>query len=257
MFSNIGAVGAASAGDGSGNTNANPYGPAGNNPMPSHFRRHGNAERYGGSMGITPPGTPPRSRQNSPRSQSRRRRIDDDEPPARREQRERSRDREESRDEASGNTAPTSMPTEWGARTLRVEKQLQDNTGEIAKMQVLIVQLQSTVDQMNTRSMNDHNRLNALEGAIPERVHRCEERQAYHVEILNGFARNATEQIASLQHRVNGLEEQQQVPNFGGGQGGNPATTAQHFNIGSPISEPFSEYRAYCCASNSAQYPEF
>ena len=122
MFSNIGAVGAASnyAGDG----NANPYGPAGNNPMPSHFRRHGNAERYSGSMGLTPPGTPPRSRQNSPRSQSRRRRIDDDEPPARREKpgRERSREREEAYD----NTASTSMPTEWSARTLRAEKQIQD-----------------------------------------------------------------------------------------------------------------------------------
>ena len=41
MFSNIGAVGAANnyAGEGHGSGNANPYGPAGNNPMPSHFRR--------------------------------------------------------------------------------------------------------------------------------------------------------------------------------------------------------------------------
>ena len=89
---------------------------------------------------------------------------------------------------------------------------------------------------MHARSANAHNRLNALEGAIPERVHRCEERQAYHVKILNGFANNATEQISSLQHRMNDVEEHQQVPNFGEG---NPATAAQIFNIGSPISEPF------------------
>ena len=121
MFSNIGAVGAANnyAGDGGGSASANPYGPAGNNPMPSHFRRHGNAERFGGSMGITPPGTPPRSRQNLFRSESCRRRIDDDELPACREQprRESSRDREE----ASDNAASTGMPTEWGACTMRAE----------------------------------------------------------------------------------------------------------------------------------------
>ena len=106
--------------------NAGAVGPANMYPQ-STFRRHGNAEQvYGGPMGITPPGTPPRTRNSSPRSVSRRRsREDEDEPNARREQpqRERSREREPS----------TSMPAEWGARTLKLEKQLQECIEEIKK----------------------------------------------------------------------------------------------------------------------------
>ena len=100
--------------------NVGSVGPANMYP-PSTFRRHGNAEQvYGGPMGLTPPGTPPRTRNSSPRSVSRRRsRDDDDEPSARRDQpqRERSCERE---------PFATSMPSEWGARTLEVEKQLQE-----------------------------------------------------------------------------------------------------------------------------------
>ena len=256
MFTNIGAVGQASsyAGGGGIGSNQNPYGPVGPVPTPGHFRRHGNAEQgYGGSMGLTPPGTPPRSRQSSPRSASRRRRMDDDEPPARREQprRERSREREDTAD----NAAPTtSMPTEWGARTLRLEKQIQDSAGEIVRLTALIGQLQTTVEGMHQRANSDHNRLNAIEGAIPERVHRCEERQAYHVEILNGFARNATEQISSLQHRMNMVEEHQQVPNFGGG---NSSGNAQNFNIGSPISEPFQTAPPAAASQTPPSAPTF
>ena len=101
---------------------------------------------------------------------------------------------------------------------------------------------------------HDHDRINAMEAALPERVHRCEERQANHIEILNGFAKTAAEQIATLQHRMNQLESQysgqpQQktsstTPGFGGGGssvfGGPNQNNSQQFNIGSPISDPFN-----------------
>ena len=93
---------------------------------PNVFRRHGNAEQgYGGNMGLTPPGTPPRSRHQSPRGsprsgtrRSRQDQEDDDEPAARRERTDRSRDREARSETPS--EANTSMPTEWGARTLKI-----------------------------------------------------------------------------------------------------------------------------------------
>ena len=93
-------------------------------PPPAQFRRHGNAEQGFsgglGGMGITPPGTPPRSRHSSPRGSPRatKRRTEqdeDDEPPAQRDQeREISRERQ--------NSPVAGMPTEWGGRTLRLEK---------------------------------------------------------------------------------------------------------------------------------------
>ena len=177
----------------------------------STFRRYGNAEQaYGGSMGLTPPGTPPRTRNSSPRSVSRRRsRDDDDEPSARRDppQRERSRERE---------TSATSMPAEWGARTLKVEKQLQECVEEIKKLQAANAELQTAMTQMNTKKHGDSVRLNALEQALPKRVHKCKEQQNNHVGIMSEFAQRVSEQIASLQHRMNTVENAQaQVPTFG------------------------------------------
>ena len=83
-----------------------------------------------------------------------------------------------------------------------------------------------------------------MEAALPERVHRCEERQANHIEILNGFARTAAEQNSTLQHRMNQLESQisgQSVPSASGPTPGFGGSNAQQtFNIGSPISDPFN-----------------
>ena len=89
-----------------------------------------------------------------------------------------------------------------------------------------------------------------MESALPERVHRCEEQQANHIEILNGFAKNAHEQIATLQHRMNQLEQPSpSAPAFGGGamprtpgfDGRGAASPTQQFHIGSPISDPFND----------------
>ena len=70
--------------------------------------------------------------------------------------------------------------------------------------------------QMNTKNYGDHVRLNALEHAIPERVHKCEEQQHNHVAIMSEFAQKVSEQVATLQHRMNTIETMQsQVPTFG------------------------------------------
>ena len=215
-------------------------GAASNFLPPGHFRRHGNAEQgYGGNVGLTPGSTPPRSRNSSPRGSPRAGRRsrpldEEDEPPARR---DRSRDHGPPAQEDESSAPATSMPSEWGGRTLKLERLVQESMNEIAKLNSLVMELQGKVN-------GDHTRLSALESALPERLHQCEGRQATHIEILNGFARNTSEQIASLQHRMNQVES---APSFGGGgatpQSPNfaePASPTQQFNIGSPISDPFN-----------------
>ena len=199
--------------------------------LPEHFRRHGSLEQsYGGFIGITPTTTPPRSEANSPRGspRTRRRSHDDDEPNGRRRDRSRDRDGRESQASSAPTNTPTSMPSEWGARTLRLERIIQELHNEVT-------QLKSQITTLG----GDHVRLNALENTLPERVHQCEARQANHIEILNGFAKNASEQVASLQHRMSQIEH---PPSFGAGGGGAthvPASPQQQFDIGSPISDPF------------------
>ena len=107
-------------------------------------------------------------------------------------------------------------------------------------------------------------RARALESSLPTRNQQVEERQANHIEILNVFSRQTSEQIATLQHRMNLVEQPpSQSPLFGGGApparhdaspghestigggasfagGASPAPppSAQRFNIGSPLSDP-------------------
>ena len=132
--------------------------------MPGHFRRHGTAEQVGGRSGPTPSATPPRSRNSSPRSGSRRSHAGEgnDEPPARRDQqrqRSRSGERDGERDDdqsASGAPeAPTSMPAEWGGRTLRLEREVQQNKQEILKLNALVAEMQTVMEQMNTKVGGD------------------------------------------------------------------------------------------------------
>ena len=139
---------------------------------------------------------------------------------------------------------PTEVPNEWDARASRLERIVQESVEEIKKLKI-------TIEELKPRAVHDHNRINAMEAALPERVHRCEERQANHIEILNVFARNANEQISTLQHRMNQLEGQQagqSQPHFGRGPtsgensgfGGTNSAPTQQYNIGSPISDPFN-----------------
>ena len=105
--------------------NRGAVGAANNLQPPGHFRRHGNAEQgYGGTYGLTPPSTPPRSRNSSPRGSPhagrRSRPLDEeDEPPAR-------RDRSRDHGERESSAPATSMPSEWGGRTLKLERLVQD-----------------------------------------------------------------------------------------------------------------------------------
>lgn len=207
--------------------------------VPMHFRRHGSAEQgYGGNLGLTPPGTPPRSRngspRNSPRAGTRRDRsaqAQDDEPPPRRDRSRENANRErESSTEA--NEVNTSMPAEWGARTLRLEKMVQESAAKITELHNMVTELQTKVG-------GDNHRLNAIESALPERISKCEERQAGHSDIVSQLGRNAHEQISTLQHRMNTLEQlQSSIPSFGGGARRNAqydVTSPQNFNIGSPV----------------------
>ena len=203
---------------------------------PMHFRRHGTAEQgFGGAMGLTPPRSPASSpRGGTTRRDRRSREEDQDEPPARRE-RPRSRER---RDDSETSSMPRrDEANETHFRIAKIERIVTESVDEIKNLKALS-------ETFREKAGNDHNRLNAMEAALPERVHRCEERQANHIEILNGFARTAAEQISTLQHRMNQLES----PNSGQakshpsgptpGFGGNNAQ--QNFNIGSPISDPFN-----------------
>ena len=176
-------------------------------------------------MGMTPPSSAGTSPRGSPRT--RRHPDDDDGPPGRR--RNRSRDRGS---EADSSSTPTEAPTDWEARTARLERQTQALYTEVT-------QLRAMINTMN----GDHVQLNSLESALPERVHQCEARQASHIEILNGFARTVSEQIASLQHRMSQTEN---PPSFGG-RGIPPAapmpetgyaSPQQRFDVGSPLTDP-------------------
>ena len=74
------------------------------------------------------------------------------------------------------------------------------------------------VTELQAKAAGDHNRLNAMQSALPERVHRWEAKQANHIGIFNGFAKNANDQIATLQHRMNQVEQAQaNLPACGGG----------------------------------------
>ena len=190
---------------------------AGPQPAP-HVRRHGAAEHgYSGgygNMGDTPPRSPQRSPAGSPRGSRRSRgnEEDGDEPPARR---DRSRDQRPPREDRRD--SPPVLPAEWGGQTLRLERMLQECMGEITKLNGLVADMQA-------RMSGDHNCLNAMESALPERVYRCEERQANQIQILNGFARTAAEQIATLQHRMNHLEQAPpNAPTFGTSSSNAPA----------------------------------
>ena len=82
-----------------------------------------------------------------------------------------------------------------------------------------VTRLNSVIAEIRTGVPSDHNRLNAMEGALPERLHRCEERQAHYIEFLNSYAKHASEQISTLQYRVNPFEQSgppSGIPNVGG-----------------------------------------
>ena len=212
-----------------------PGGNRSNLQPPMHFRRHGTAEPgFGGPMGITPPRSPATSPRPGTTRRERERNRDDDEPPARR-----SQDRQRSREARREDSTASSMPNDGESRLAKLERIVQESVDEINKLKTAAADFQA-------RTGNDHNRINAMESALPERIHRCEERQANHIEILNGFAKTAAEQISTLQHRMNQMENQnagQSQPSASGptpGFGGPNPVTSQTFNIGSPISDPFN-----------------
>ena len=142
--------------------------------------RHGTAERgYGGNFGITPPTSPPRRSNTPTRRADRSGRGFMREPSTAGTRRERSRDRSPSQ-AARNDDQP--LPGEWGGRTLRTERLIGELTGRVNTMEGVVTQVNNRIDV-------EHNRLNALETALPQRMHNIEERQAAHIELVNNLSR--------------------------------------------------------------------
>ena len=190
---------------------ANNYGPMG--PDFGRNARHGSSEQgYGGLFGITPPGTPPATRQTTPtrlRSGFMRQPNDD---------RSGSRARQISRDRE-----PSTMPSEWGGRTLRTERMIEEINRQLQNVM-------TTMTAMGTRLETESGKLTALERALPERLHKIEERQANHVELLNQISQFFTTQLETMNNRMSAVENSRSpkadTPGFG--------TSPPNFDIGSP-----------------------
>ena len=196
--------------------------------------QHGSSEqRYSGSLfGITPPGTPPASRPGTPtRPRSGFMRV----PEARRASRERSRDRDARQDDSS----PRPMPQEWAGRTLRTERM-------IAELNERVIQMSESITALQNHCRNEATKLNAMESAIPERVHKVEERQAGQVEVVNQMSTYTNVQLEAMNKRMNALEE---LLNIHGtrpgtpGFGPEPKPPPNQFNIGTPRQGPFAHAR--------------
>ena len=192
--------------------------------------RHGTADQgYGGTVGVTPPTTPPRS-STPPRRLDRTGRGfvrsptgSNYEPNERGPGRERSRDR--SPHSAAGARQEQPLPSEWGGRTLRTERMISELTARVNELNATVVAFQS-------RAVISENRLNALEQTLPKRLHQIEARQATRVELLNTITQSVHMQFESLYKKIGEISNGA-VPNFGG-------ATPRRFGIATPPDSPFA-----------------
>ena len=145
----------------------------------------------------------------------------------RRASRERSRDRDAS--------PAQTMPQEWGGRTLRTERM-------IAELNERVIQLSEAVSTLQSHCRNETSRLSAMESAIPERMHKIEERQAAHVELVNQMANYTNVQLDAMNKRVNAIEEMLSHQRPGTpGFGPEPKPAPAEFSIGTPRTDnPFA-----------------
>ena len=160
------------------------------------------------------------------------------------------RDRDErSRDRDTSPAQGAALPTEWGGRTLRTERMI----GELNKR---VIELSESIASLQSRLSVEGNRLNAMESAIPERLHRTEERQSNHIELVNQLSSFMNAQLDTMNTRVNNLEARpphrdpgaQATPGFGGppreqatpGFGGPPRDPGAQAGFGRP--DPVSRF---------------
>ena len=76
----------------------------------------------------------------------------------------------------------------------------------IAEMNDRVIQLSEAIGTLQTHCRNEANKMNAMESAIPERMHRIEEGQAGHVELVNQMSNYTNLQLDAMNKRVRAIE---------------------------------------------------
>ena len=229
--------------------------------------QHGSTEQWSGTVfagafGVTPPAsraaspapTSPRNRSPSAagrrfsftaqRNSARARRTQNDE------EETENRSRERRRAEAPPEDDPP-LPTGWGARMLASEKKIQELEKALTHVQQVVVdtneEINRKVDTMKAFVQEVEGRFGQLEKALPERIHKGEERQEYFVTLLNNMGNSIHErflQIEQLMQKVpqpapqTGPQPTTQAPPVPPSFGGPTAPNVEHFNLGSPLSGP-------------------
>ena len=77
----------------------------------------------------------------------------------------------------------------------------------IAELNDRVVQMSESITALQNHCRNEAIKLNAMESAIPERVHKVEERQAGQVELVNQMSTYTNVQLDAMNKRMNALEE--------------------------------------------------
>ena len=94
-----------------------------------------------------------------------------------------------------------------------------------------VANINGKVDTMKAFVQDVEGRFTQLERALPERMHKIEERQEYVVVLINGITTSITEKIKEIERVIQDRPTPPVPPSFGG-----PRT--EHFNVGSPLSAP-------------------
>ena len=144
--------------------------------------------------------------------------------------RERSRDGRDGRDarDDRDRSPQPELPTEWGGRTLRTERMIEE-------LNKRVIALSTSITELQSHCTGEATKVNAMESALPERMHKIEERQAGQVELINQFSSYVNVQLDAMNTRVNVLESARPgsaqnapgTPGFG-------ATEPDRFTIHSP-----------------------
>ena len=177
--------------------------PGGMNSNSGGVPQHGSTEQwtgtvFAGAFGVTPPASQVPSRATSPatttrnrslsaagrrlaftsaRNSARARRTQNDE------EETENRSRERRRPDVQEDDPP--LPTGWGARTLALERKMQELEKALTHVQQVVVdtneEVNKKVDTMKAFVQEVEGRFGQLEKSLPERIHKGEERQEYFV----------------------------------------------------------------------------
>ena len=116
----------------------------------------------------------------------------------------------------------------------------------IAELNGRVIQLSESLTALQNHCWNEASKFYAMESAIPERVHKIEERQAGQVELVNQMSTYTNVQLEAMNKRMNALEELLNVHGHRPGTPGfgpKPKPAPDRFTIGTPRPEPFAHAR--------------